>query len=269
MKSVFSALLMLFFCSLSKAQESEGFIELGGGFSLIEAPHYAGSDQSNFFVLPFPYLVYESKKVSMNREGLNRHLFKGENWDLDMSFAGRLPVQSDDNRAREGMDDLDWLTQAGPAFNYYFLRDKTSLFKFQFPLHYGLVTDFTYLDYAGWELAPNFRYEKLFESSEAQYRFIGSISSYYGSERFNQLYYGVAPELATANRPEYFAEHGLAGYQLMLGLTRRKDKFWMGAFARFRTVQGAVFEDSPLVKQNENFYVGLAFAWIIHRWELY
>ncbi len=248
--------------------ETEEFLEIGVGFSLIDAPHYAGSDQNNFFVIPFPYVVYESDKVTLNREGLNRHLLKGDNWDLDMSFAGRLPVRADDNRAREGMADLDWLFQAGPAYNYYFHRSDESLFKFQFPIHFGLATDFTYVDYAGWEFAPNVRFEQVFHLNKVQYRFISTLSKFYGSERFNQLYYSVEPEFATPSRPAYIANEGDAGYQMMLGVTRRKEKFWMGAFVRYRSVDGAVFEDSPLVKQKENFYAGVAFAWIIDKWAL-
>ncbi len=238
--------------------------EIGAGLTLIEVPHYTGSDQSEFYALPFPFFVYQSDKVSLNREGLKRHVMETSNWDIDVSFAGRLPVQSEENNAREGMPDLDWVGLAGPSVNYRIYSDDNHSVKFRLPVHFAVSTDFTYVDYIGWEFAPTLRWEAGFENDSTQWRFITSASYYYGSDKYNDYYYSVDPQYATIDRPAYQATASKNGYQAMLGFTRRQGNFWMGGFLRYRSLEGADFLDSPLVRQNDNIYAGVAFAWIIH-----
>lgn len=92
-----------------ESDDYQTLFEVGAGISVVDIPHYAGSEQSESYALPFPYFKYESKKVSLNRDGLKRYLLKSENWDLDISFSGTIPVDSDKNEARRGMSDLDLL----------------------------------------------------------------------------------------------------------------------------------------------------------------
>ena len=237
-------------------------LEIGAGVSVVDIPHYAGSEQSENYALPFPYFKYESKKVSLNRDGLKRYLLKSENWDLDISFSGTIPVDSDKNRARRGMPDLDWVGLAGPAYNYRLYNDKNHRVKVSVPLRFGVATDFSGFESVGWDLAPSIQWRYRIFQQSAAWNVISSIGLEYGSADYNSYYYSVAPEYQTASRESYQADSGYGGYKLTFGLNRRKGKFWLGAFARYRNLHEASFADSPLVTAKDNFYLGLAGAWI-------
>src|SRR3546814_5015082 len=61
---------------------------------------------------------------------------------------------------------------------------------------------------------------------------------------------------ATADRPAYDAKSGYAGSQFLMSLSKRYPKYWLGAFARWDSLAGAVFADSPLVKRDHYFAAG-------------
>lgn len=83
----------------------------------------------------------------------------------------------------------------------------------------------------------------------------------FGDKRYNNYYYGVEPEYATAQRPAYTAESGYGGLQATVAISRRYHNVWIGTFLRWDTVFGAVYESSPLVRQNETLTAGLAVVW--------
>jgi MipA family protein len=237
--------------------------EIGVGLSVVDIPHYAGSEQSDSYALPFPYFKYESKKVSVNRDGLKRYLLRSDNWDLDISFSGSVPVDSGKNRARQGMPDLDWVGLAGPAYNYQIFKNQNHRVKFSAPLRFGVATDFSQFDAVGWDFAPRIQWRYRTIEQAAEWNVISSIGVEYGSSDYNDYYYSVAPEYQTAIRNAYRAKSGYAGYKLTLGINRREGKLWLGAFTRYRNLGDASFADSPLVTATDNFYIGLAAAWII------
>jgi len=73
----------------------------------------------------------------------------------------------------------------------------------------------------------------------------------------------VPQDFATPERPAYNAEGGYAGSQLLGAVSKRFRSFWVGGFVRLDTLAGAVFEASPLVRQNETYAAGFAIAWIL------
>ncbi|NVJ59420.1 MAG: MipA/OmpV family protein [Gammaproteobacteria bacterium] len=248
----------------SELDDEEEYIEIGAGLSTFNVPHYAGSDEYETYAVPFPYFVYQTKKVSLNREGLRRHLFYSKTWDIDVSLAGRLPVR-DDNKARAGMPELDWVIMAGPSINYKVINDDKQRLKFSLPIHGAIATDFTQATSVGWEFAPGFRWDTLWQVDDTVWRTNFNANIFYSTKKFNRYYYDVPNAFATPERSSYTAESGNSGYQVTFGLTRRKGDIWMGGFVRYRSVADAVFVDSPLVKANDNVYVGFAFAYVLNR----
>jgi hypothetical protein len=85
----------------------------------------------------------------------------------------------------------------------------------------------------------------------------------FGSHRYNEYFYSVAPQYATPTRPAFQAEGGYAGTQMLAALSKRYPKFWMGAYIRYDTLAGAVFVESPLVQRQSFWTAGFGFAWII------
>lgn len=243
---------------------NESFLEIGVGSFAISTPHYAGSDQSELHILPFPYIDYESENFSLNREGLKGHVSETGRWNFDLSFAGTFPVDSNDNRARQGMPDLDWVGLGGPALTYRISQTKTNKLRLILPIRFALSTDFAAVDYRGWEIAPSLRWESDFEKKTSTWQVISAASMFYASEKYNDYTYGVAPEYTTNARAAYQSEQGYAGFEFILGTTCRQERFWVGAFIRYRSIQGAIFEDSPLVRKKENYYAGISFAWMVY-----
>jgi outer membrane scaffolding protein for murein synthesis (MipA/OmpV family) len=87
----------------------------------------------------------------------------------------------------------------------------------------------------------------------------------YGDKRYHNIYHGVPPQFATAQRPAYRAEGGYAGGQFLASASRRFADWWVGGFARWDTLSGAVFEESPLVRQKHSFAAGIAFTRALKR----
>jgi hypothetical protein len=68
---------------------------------------------------------------------------------------------------------------------------------------------------------------------------------------------------ANADRPAFDASGGFGGTNLLAAVSKRFPGFWFGAFAKWDSVAGAVFADSPLVKTRSNLSGGFAIAWIL------
>jgi hypothetical protein len=49
----------------------------------------------------------------------------------------------------------------------------------------------------------------------------------------------------------------------MMTASKRYPKYWLGVFARWDSLEGAVFADSPLVKSENYFAAGIGIAWIL------
>ena len=77
------------------------------------------------------------------------------------------------------------------------------------------------------------------------------------------LFRSVDPAFSTLGRPAYNAPGGYAGTQAIAALSKRFPGYWIGGFARWDTLNGAVFVESPLVKTRQYFAAGVAVAWIL------
>jgi len=87
----------------------------------------------------------------------------------------------------------------------------------------------------------------------------------FADRRYHDYFYSVAPQYATSTRSVYQARSGYAGTQFIAALTRRFPRFWVGAFARYDTLSGAAFLESPLVQRKSYLSGGIGFSWILSR----
>ena len=84
----------------------------------------------------------------------------------------------------------------------------------------------------------------------------------FATGKYHEYYYGVDPQFATAQRPAYSARGGYSGWMGLVSLSRRYQRLWVGAFARYDALRGAVFDDSPLVRRQSSWMAGIAAAWV-------
>src|SRR4030042_2754777 len=89
---------------IALGKEKKPVWELGVGVGLLYIPDYRGSNESRFYVLPFPYIIYRGDILKVDRQKISGQVFKTDRVLLDVSFYGSVPVDSDKNSARAGME---------------------------------------------------------------------------------------------------------------------------------------------------------------------
>jgi outer membrane scaffolding protein for murein synthesis (MipA/OmpV family) len=237
---------------------------LGIGAGVITLPDYVGSDERRILPLPIPYVEYKSRFLVADRSGLAGILPVSDALRLELSVAGALPVDSSDNDARRGMDDLDWIGEAGPVLKYRFYQSTQSAHSLtlELPLRSAFALDWNEIQYIGWTGTPGVEYRYEPPVDEGRLSVTTSIGPVFSDGRYNNYFYGVPDRDARAGRPAYNADGGYSGAKISGGISRRFGAWWVGAFARYINIEGAVFDDSPLVRTNHYFAAGLGAAWI-------
>lgn len=235
--------------------------EAGSGVAFIDFPDYHGSDDRNTYVLPIPYVVYRGKFLKVDREKVRGLLLKSDKAELDVSLNGSVPVKSSDNRARQGMPDLDPTLEIGPSLNLFLHRSakKKAILDLRLPVR--PVIDI-HANYQGYVFQPQLNLDVHDLGGNGGWNLGLVAGSIFADRRYHQYFYGVDPAYATAARPAYTAHGGYAGSQVICALSKRFPDFWVGGFVKWDNLRGATFEDSPLVKSTRTFTVGFAVSWI-------
>ena len=238
--------------------------ELGVGMSALSFPDYRGSDQSSLYAIPFPYLVYRGTFLKADRNGIRGTFFDSDRIELNLSLGASLPVNSDDNRARQGMPDLQPTVELGPSLDLNLWRtpDRRTRLDLRLPVRTA-VTVTGGMDDIGWVFSPRLNLDITDVAGLAGWNMGLLAGPMYGSERNHDYFYSVAPQYATAERPAFDAKGGYAGSQFLMSVSKRYPKYWLGAFARWDSLKGAVFADSPLVKSENYLAAGVGIAWIL------
>ena len=235
--------------------------EVGAGFGATTLPHYRGSDQSKTWVLPLPYLVYRGEALKLDDRRLRR-LFS-DKVALEFSLSGSPPVK--DNDARRGMPDLDATLELGPSLNIALYRSENRMERLEvrLPVRTVFSSDFSHVRQAGWVFQPNLSLDLKNVLGNRGWNLGLQASVLYTDRRYNQYFYAVDPMFVTADRPAFDPGGGYGGLNLLAAVSKRFPGFWVGGFAKWDSVSGAVFADSPLVRTRSNFSGGFAVAWIL------
>ena len=240
--------------------------ELGLGLGALSTPIYRGSETRTEYLIPFPYVIYRGDIFRVDREsGISGKLFSSDNVRLDLSLAGSLPVRDSDSGAREDMDELDPLVELGPKLSIDLWRspDRDQRFGFDIPLRMVLSLGDPLVQDQGWTLSPFFNYRLWQEQGGALNRYSLSAGPIFANRRYHNYFYQVESKFVTPDREAYDPPSGYSGSRVTLSATRNYKQFLFGAFARYDNLNGAAFEDSPLVETRGYFVVGVAFGWIL------
>ena len=251
--------------------EEKPLWELGFGFFTLTSPDYRGSDESRGYLLPFPYIVYRGDIIRISRSGIYGRLFETDRVNLDLSADGSVPTDSSKNSARQGMPDLDATFEVGPALEVCLWQTCNGDRKLQFrlPVRAVFSTDFGSIESRGGSAHPHLNFDIKNIGPGGGWNFGVAAGPLYATDRFHDYYYEVAPLYATGARPAYDARGGYSGSRLTLALSKRFARIWFGAFARYDTLAGAKFENSPLVRSDHAFMAGFSVAWIFAESELF
>ncbi|MBF6991476.1 MipA/OmpV family protein [Cupriavidus sp. IK-TO18] len=237
--------------------------EVGLGLGGITVPHYRGSDQRASLLFPVPYFIYRGEHLRADRNGVRGKLFDSDRVELNVSLGLSLPVESGDDEARRGMPDLKTAVEIGPSLNltlWHSDSDRTRL-DLRLPVRLALTVESSPRS-IGWIFSPNLHLDIADLGGFAGWNLGVTAGPLFATARYNQYFYAVEAQFATATRPAYAAHGGYAGSMAMATLSRRFRHVWLGAFMRYDRLDGATFEDSPLVRRKDAFAAGVALTWI-------
>ncbi|GAB2897575.1 hypothetical protein GCM10027046_28930 [Uliginosibacterium flavum] len=240
--------------------------EVGMGVGGVSMPDYRGSDETRNYLLPFPYVAYRLEWLKADRNGVRATLFDSDKAELNLSLGATPPVRSKNNVAREGMPDIKPMIEFGPSLDFNLWRneaDNTRL-DLRLPLRAAIEARSNPRS-AGWVFSPKLNIDFVglgMPAGSKEGWNLGLVAGpMFADRRQNAYFYTVDEEYARADRPAYQARSGYAGMQFLTSLSRKFGKTWVGAYARYDNLHGAVFENSPLVKRSSYITYGFGVTW--------
>ena len=245
--------------------------EVGVFAAAFSSPEYPAAGQRKTNVVPSPYFIYRGETLRIGEGSIARAVAIDKSWyELDLSLAGSFSANSDDNAARSGMPDLDFIFELGPQLS---LR----LTKFEFEQHgkgelflnlqarAAFSTDFSGIDKRGYVFQPVFSYRQrgwLSEKTALSF----SLSPTWATEKLHDYFYQVDNDFATEQRATYDAKGGYLGTDLSVGVSFNATKnIRIFTFARVSLHAGSANEDSPLFREKSTYSYGAGMVWRL--WE--
>jgi outer membrane protein len=238
--------------------------EAGIGVGSLTLPAYKGSSTTRTYVAPLPYFVYRGETLRANRDGVGLKMLGADNWKLDLSLSGALPVQSSGTK-REGMKDLPLVGEIGSVLKYDFLDTPSFQWQLRLPVRYATGLHIDGLQSVGWISDPGIWVSSDVSLLGARWDWGASLNLNFQNSTFNNFYYGVGAADATPTRRRYSARGGYSGADLRAGAIRRIGSIIVSGFVGTSNISGATFSDSPLVQRTTNLYAGVAVFWVFQK----
>lgn len=234
--------------------------EVGIGLGVLSLPFYRGAASGRTYIAPLPYIRYRGEHLRIDEEGIRSYVLLSDTTRLDFSLAAGVPVSSDGNSARHDMPSLDPTVEIGPSLEFllWHPRERDQALWLKLPLRAALSVALNNIEYQGWVFAPYLDYRVVKGERAHPWTFTLSLGPQFADQRYHNYFYEVTSGYATPERPEYHPATGYSGSRVTLGLQKWLGSYWLGAFLRYDTLQGAVFNDSPLVQQQHYYAVGAA-----------
>jgi outer membrane scaffolding protein for murein synthesis (MipA/OmpV family) len=248
----------------SAAAADKPLWEYGLGVSAVTFPDYRGSDRQRAYLLPLPYLVYRGEILKADRNGLRGVFFDSDRVEFNLSLSASVPVDSDGSKARRGMDDLKPTVEIGPSLDINLWRsaDAARKLDLRLPLRVATTVGGKPRD-VGLVFSPRVNLDVRDPLGFSGWNLGLLTGPIFADRRNNAYYYDVPAADATATRPAYASSGGYAGTQFVGALSKRFPGYWVGAFARYDTLAGAAFDDSPLVERKSVWAAGIGISWIL------
>lgn len=257
-------LATLLWVATAHAAEEKPLWEAGVGVAALSFPAYRGAAKRHDFVMPVPYFTYHGDFLKADRHGVRGSLFDSDRVDLVLSVSASPPTRSDDVPERAGMENLKPTAELGPQLDLTLWRNASHsrYLKLRLPVRAAFSLERT-PQALGWIFSPNLNLDVTDVPALPGWNFGLVAGPIYATRRQHDYFYSVAPSEATSARPAFSAPGGYSGSQLLLSASRRFQRTWVGAFVRYDTLRGAVFEESPVVARRSFLAAGVAVSWVI------
>jgi outer membrane scaffolding protein for murein synthesis (MipA/OmpV family) len=262
---IFAIAVMLGLATPGARAEQLPLWEAGAGAAALSFPAYRGSNERQSWLLPVPYIIYRGEFLQADERRMRGLFYKTDRLETDVSINGSVPVDSGKNDARRGMPNLDATLEIGPGLNLKLMEtnDHRTRIELRLPVRGVFASDFSHVRHVGWMFQPQVNADIRDPLGNAGWKLGLLAGPVYSDRRYNRYFYSVEPAFATAARPAYSAGGGYGGVQMIAALSKRYREFWVGAFVKWDSVQGAAFADSPLVKDKQGVAAGFSIAWVL------
>lgn len=242
-------------------------LTLGGGAVSFTRPDYRGSKDYSTLAAPAPYIDYYSRKLELTREGLLVKLLDRDNLHLRISGSGTLPGDDTEDGVREGMPELLPTFGLGPSLDWDMATIDDVEWKLRLPVRAVVASDLSRFDFIGWETSPNLYLRRESTHGNLELATTASLGPVFATGKHHRYYYEVKPQFANAMRPAYGVSGGYSGSRLSLTAGLRKGQWFLGFSTHYDYLDGASFDDSPLVETRHSVTVGVALFYKFWKWE--
>ncbi len=235
--------------------------EFGLGAAAVRFADYRGSDQSTTYALPVPLFIYRGQFLRADRDGARAIFFDGKRVVVDLSLGASVPTKSSGSDSRQGMPNLPGTFEIGPNVTVGLWESGDHRWKLDLRLPVReAITLQTSPKAIGVTFSPNLNLDV---NRVAGRWNLGVLAGpLYADRRYHEHFYGVAPEFATAARPQYDAPGGFAGWRAVTAFSGRIGNAWLGGFLRYDDLHGAVFLPSSLVRRESSLTAGFGVSWV-------
>lgn len=245
--------------------EEPPYMEAGLGLVGQYIADYRGSSRYQLQALPLPYLIFEGRIFKANKDGVRGEFFKRARFELDVSLAGSLNGDTDNNPLREGMPELLSSVEIGPSFNIKLTGDDFRQgWSLRLPVRAVVGVDFSgyRLEYLGYLANPRLTWRH--PDIGGGWRLSTNLGFSWADRQLHSYYYDVAPEFATGTRPVFETGSGFSGSFLRVSGYKQLGDWRVGLSVNYDNLADSVFFDSPLV-ETEHFF-SLSFALVRTLW---
>jgi len=230
----------------------------------FNSPLYPGAESSHSKLLPVPFVIYRGKHLRVGEGGVIKAMaIDKPRFKVDLSLSAAFNANSDDSTAREGMPDLDFIFEIGPEVSFM-LGDSTeseTWLNLQFRKVFS--TDFSRIDDRGYIFQPEISYqgEQLF-SAKGSFKF--TLSPMFATKKTHQYFYQVDEAFSNPERAFYQAKGGYLGTEVTLvNRFEARHDITILFSTKFGFYNSVANEDSPLLKKNLNYAVGIGVKWTL------
>lgn len=247
--------------SLQPVRSNKPLYEFGviGGSAYV--PDYPASDQGRMRYLAVPQFRYRGLRLRSDEEdSMKARILLNPVYGFDVSGAGAFSAKSDDNDARKGMKDLDWMGEFGPRFYLFLVRTDRLWVRIFLPARLAFSTDLTSTTYQGLVFAPAFNTRFYFDDSKFN-SLIFNVTRKHTTHQLQEFYFEVDPKDATTTRSAYDAKSGYMSTTAGLAYIYEKEHTGIYLGLTVNSYKGAANAGSPLHKSDYTYaaFVGLSY----------
>lgn len=233
-----------------------------GVFGMVgRLPLYRGANEYKVYVLPLPYVIYRGEILQADKEGIRGLFYRSRRVETDLSLNGNPPVD-DSSDARRGMSELEPLVEVGPSLKFHLCRGT------RYPRLDAEVAGRGVISVDRDDLSTRYEGKRvalglgLLESRFMPWLMGMRVGVDFADADYNSYFYDVSESEALPDRAPYRSRGGYGGCGLSGYLVRiLTPDVSLSMYGRWDNVDGAVYEDSPLVKSKNSFVIGAAVNW--------